>query len=134
MKILQYIYLHMKNSILQIAHCNTCHPLRYAHVRYAKYLFTNIQKQQNMLKSSKVQTLRVNNSKILRIQNAKFSGYCFYMNTKKWRDFQICTSVHLRRAVKILVQEVMCSLIMKNLRSSKCSLTELNIFYKNEKC
>ena len=44
-----------------------------------------------MLKSSKVQTLRVNNSKILRIQNAKFSGYCFYMNTKKWRDFQICT-------------------------------------------
>ena len=28
----------------------------------------------------KIQTLRDNNSKILRIKNAKFSRYCFYMN------------------------------------------------------
>ena len=28
----------------------------------------------------KIQTLRVNNSRILSIKNAKFSGYYFYMN------------------------------------------------------
>ena len=43
----------------------------------------------------KIQTLRGNNSKILRIQNAKFSGYHFYMNTNIWRDFQICINVPL---------------------------------------
>ena len=65
-----------------------------------KYLFTNIQKQKNMLKSSllfrKTTTSRVNNSRILRIKNAKFSGYCFYMNLNIWWDFQICISVPLR--------------------------------------
>ena len=30
------------------------------------------------------------------IQNAKFSGYYFYMNTNLWRDFQICISVPLK--------------------------------------
>ena len=40
-------------------------------------------------------TLRVNNSIILRIQNAKCSEYCFYMNTNIERDFQICISVPL---------------------------------------
>ena len=30
-----------------------------------------------------------NNSRILRIKNAKFSGYCFYMNTNIYEDFQI---------------------------------------------
>ena len=37
----------------------------------------------------------MNNSRILRIQNAKFSGYHFYMNTNIWRDFQISISVPL---------------------------------------
>ena len=32
-------------------------------------------------------TLRKHNSRILRIQNAKFSGYDFYMNRNIWRDF-----------------------------------------------
>ena len=36
----------------------------------------------------------VNNSGILRIKNAKFSGYCFYVKTKA--DFQICISVPLK--------------------------------------
>ena len=40
-----------------------------------------------------IQTLQVKNSRILRIQNAKFSYY-FCINTNKWRDFQICISVH----------------------------------------
>ena len=38
-------------------------------------------------------TLRVNNSKTLRIKNAIFSGYYFYMNTRIKGDFQICISV-----------------------------------------
>ena len=30
------------------------------------------------------------------IENAKFSGYCFYMNTNIQGDFKICISVALR--------------------------------------
>ena len=30
-------------------------------------------------------------------KNAKFSGYCFYMNTNIERDFQICIRVLSRR-------------------------------------
>ena len=52
MKILQQNGLHIKDSTTQIAHYNTFHFLRYAHFRSAKYLFTNIQKQKNMLKST----------------------------------------------------------------------------------
>ena len=43
----------------------------------------------------KRQTLLLNNSRILRIENAKLSGYYFYINTSIWRDFQICISVRL---------------------------------------
>ena len=43
-----------------------------------------------------MQTLLVNNSKILTIKNAKLSGYYFYMNLNIWGDFQICISVPLR--------------------------------------
>ena len=35
----------------------------------------------------KIQTLRVNNSRILPIKNAKFSGYYFYMNLDIWGEF-----------------------------------------------
>ena len=41
----------------------------------------------------------MNNSIILSIQNAKFSGY-FYMNTDIWRDFQICISVPLNEVAR----------------------------------
>ena len=44
-------------------------------VRYVKGLFTNMQKQQNIVKISRL------NSRILMIKNAKLSGYCLYMNT-----------------------------------------------------
>ena len=33
--------------------------------------------------------------KIFRIKNARFSGYCFYMNTNICGDLQICISVPL---------------------------------------
>ena len=36
-----------------------------------------------------------NNSRILKIKNVKFSGYCFYMDTCIERDFKICISVPL---------------------------------------
>ena len=42
-----------------------------------------------------IQTLRVNNSRILTIKNTKFSGYYFYMNLYIWGDSQICISVPL---------------------------------------
>ena len=51
-KILQYICLHIGNSTTQILHYNTFHLLRYAHFRYVKCLFTNIQKKKNTLKTS----------------------------------------------------------------------------------
>ena len=39
--------------------------------------------------------MRANNSRILRIKKAKFSGYCFCMNTNIKGDFQICIGVPL---------------------------------------
>ena len=42
-----------------------------------------------------MQTLRGNDSRIHRVKNTKFSGYCFYMNKKIYWDFQICVSVPL---------------------------------------
>ena len=35
---------------------------------------------------------RANNSAILRIKNAKFSGYRFYMDKNIYGDFRICIS------------------------------------------
>ena len=77
----------------------TIYFLRYTQPRYMKYLFKNIQKQQNMLKISQLfkknTNFTVNNSRILRIQNAKFSGYCFHMKPNIQSIFQICISVPL---------------------------------------
>ena len=75
--------LSYENNMLKISHLNTFYFSRYAHVRLAKSLFTNIQKQYNMLAYflRNLQTSWVNNSGILRIKNVKFSGYCFCMNT-----------------------------------------------------
>ena len=41
------------------------------------------------------QTLRVNNSRIIAIKNAKFSGYCLYINLNIYGDFQIGISLPL---------------------------------------
>ena len=40
-----------------------------------------------------MQTFRLNNCRILRIKNAKFLEYYFYMNTNIQGDFQICISI-----------------------------------------
>ena len=63
---------------MQIRHCNVFHFLRYAQFRYRKCFFTNLRKQNNMLKSSILfnnnKTLRVNNCRILKIKNAEFNA------------------------------------------------------------
>ena len=46
----------------------------------------------NSLLYKKSTTSRANNSRILRIKNAKFPGYCC-VNTDIYEDFQICISV-----------------------------------------
>ena len=50
---LVYLFWHICSSwyeheYAEVSHYNTFYFLRYAHVRYVKRLFTNIQKQQNM--------------------------------------------------------------------------------------
>ena len=42
-----------------------------------------------------LQTSWTNNSRIRSNKNAKFSGYCFYLNTNIYGDIQICISVPL---------------------------------------
>ena len=53
------------------------------------YLLTNLQ------------TLLAHKLRILWIKNAKFSGYCFYMNTSVQGDFQICISIPLSIRSKV---------------------------------
>ena len=45
----------------------------------------------------------MNNSRILTIKNAKFSGFYFYKNLNRQGDFQICISLPfmIKRAIKI---------------------------------
>ena len=44
-----------------------------------------------------LQISRADNSRVLWIKNAKYSGYCFYMSTSLYGDFQICISVPLNK-------------------------------------
>ena len=65
-----------------------------------------------------MQTSRGNNLKALGIKNAKFSEYCFYMNTNMQRDFQIYISVPLK-----------CKIFYKNsvVYPSRFSYLELSV-------
>ena len=84
--------------MLKISHYNTFYFLRQKHLRYVKSFFTNIRKQQNILKISLLFKKFTNFSRILSINNAKFSGYYFYINTNIQVDFQICVRVPLMKA------------------------------------
>ena len=82
----------------------------------------------------KMQSLGVNNSRILRIQNEKFSGYHFYMNTTKYRDFQICISVTLiffmddkQLLVNLDCYLMLCFVYIKHLYN--CFLILLHLFH-----
>ena len=102
MKILQYIRLHIKNSIMQIAHYNNFHFSRYTHLRYAKGSFPNIQKQQKRLKNS-LPFKKNTNFTGEQLENSQdsecVSGYYFYMNTNLWNEFQVCISVPLSNKI-----------------------------------
>ena len=45
-----------------------------------------------------IQTSRVNNSRIPKIRNAKFPGYCFSKNSNIQRNFQIYISAPLKKS------------------------------------
>ena len=47
------------------------------------------------------QSLRLNNSKIIRIKNSKLSRYYFYMNSNWQGNFQICIGVPLILETKL---------------------------------
>ena len=72
------------DNMPKVSHYNPIYFLNYTHLRYMICLFTSIQKQYNTLKAAyflrKIHILRVNNSTILSMRNAKFSGYCFHVN------------------------------------------------------
>ena len=48
MKICQYLQLYIKNTMPNISHFNTSYVLRYAHSRYVKCLFANIQTMEHV--------------------------------------------------------------------------------------
>ena len=106
---------------------NSFYFLKFADTRYVKSLLTNIWKQYNILKISllfnKFTNFTANNSIILRIRNAKFSGYYFYMNTNIKRDFQICFSVPLGLARVKALDQNLPEFIKPELVSSKLSRT-----------
>ena len=77
--------------MLKISHQNTFYFLRYAHMRCMKSLQTL--RNNRICETSayflrNLQTSWGNNLIILRIKNAKFSGYCFYVNANKWEIFK----------------------------------------------
>ena len=106
---------------------NSLYFLKFEDTRYVKSLLTNIWKQYNLLKISllfnKFTNFTANSSIILRIRNAKFSGYCFYMNTNIKRDFQICFSVPLGLVRVKALDQNLPEFIKTELVSSKLSRT-----------
>ena len=61
-----------------------------------------------------MQTLRVNNSRILRMKNTKFSEYYINLNSTIQEDFQICISVYLQ----ILLSKKQVSWSIKSINST----------------
>ena len=55
---------------------------------------------------------------LVRIKNPKFSGYCFYVNTKILGDFQICISVPFNRKIHFLCNEMFFLDLLQNIQSS----------------
>ena len=99
-----------------------------------KVFLTNVQKHWNMLKNSllsnKFTNSRTNDPRILRIKDAKFSVYCFYMNTNIYRYFQICISVTLKQAQKVnteaLIWSIMGNFTVLLIKSRKISAKGFN--------
>ena len=85
--------------------------------------------------SRKIQVFWVNNSRILRIKNAKLSGYSFHMNPNIQWNFQICIIVPLNFSGKAKYNEEMSnneSLWREHLRKisyAKCLFSYSFIFW-----
>ena len=62
----------------------------------------------------KIQTLKVCNSRILMMKNAKFSGYCFYMNLNIWGDFRVCISLPLTDLKNSFSEVLVCKVEIGN--------------------
>ena len=103
MKICQYLLLHLK-IICWRFHIKTPFTFWDMHTWGMWKICLQIL-QNNMLKIGlllrNLQTSRANHLTILRIKNAKFARYCFYMNTKMKEDFQICITIPLRTIFKV---------------------------------
>ena len=104
MKISLYIQIHIKIirskfRILDRKNSRVIH----------RKIFIFLKKQVNFyhIQTNTSQSLRVYNSRIPRIKNAKFSGYYFYMNTNIQEDFQICTNVPLMDNVFITEEHLL---------------------------
>ena len=69
------------------------------------------------------------NLRILRIQNTKFSGYHFYMNTNIKGDFQICISVPLNLEMCAHIFVLMVAFAKKN-NNNNNNNTELKFSVK----
>ena len=99
MKICQYLLLHTKMLklilLFEICPCEICKKFVYKHSETKEY----VKNQPIFLRNS--QTSRANNFRILRIKNAKFLGYWFYVNSNIYGDFQICISVPFKSFCKL---------------------------------
>ena len=81
MKIYWYHRLQQKKNMPKVSHHNTVYFWRYAHPRYKKCLFRNIQKKKNMLKRSLIfwKNQRYITQGFLGLWMQNFQGI-FYMN------------------------------------------------------
>ena len=68
-------FVFLTPRILEILTRKVCEMFVYKHTKIIEY----VKKIAYFLRKTK--TLRVNNSRILRIKNVKFPGFYFYMNT-----------------------------------------------------
>ena len=79
-----------ENNVLKIPHEETFQFLSYVKVCLQTFKNNRICQQLAYF------LMNLQNSRVRRIKNAKFSRYCFHMNTNIYGDFQICISVPLR--------------------------------------
>ena len=92
LKICQYFCLHMK-IICWRFHIKTCFTLWDIRTWDMGKVYLQTFRTNNLAYFLRhLQTARANNSRILRIKNAKFSGYCFYV---KGTLMQIWKSPHI---------------------------------------
>ena len=87
LKISPYVRVYIKILSWKFRILKVCEMFVYKHTETIEY----VKKLAYCLR--KIQTLRVNNSRILMIK--KFSGYYFHINLNILGDFQICISVPL---------------------------------------